>query len=392
MAASYDVIVIGAGPGGSSAARALAEQGVKTLLLDRARFPRDKPCGGGVNLRAARLLPFSLKPVTEQVVSSVRFSFRMGRPFRYSYPQPLTFMTQRSRLDTFLVEQAIVGGAQFRDGCPVRDINLDGKAVTVRTERDAYQARVIIGADGANGIVARAVGLGGHRMAVAYEGNVPYSTELAERWRGIIGLDLGALSGGYGWLFPKGDHVNVGVGGWQAAVGPRLRAHLSALCSYYHLPEDQLFGRRGYRLPLRRPGAPIVQGPVLLVGDAAGLIDPLSGEGIYGAVYSATIAVPHVVAYVQGMVPDLTGYQCDIERLLVPELAASRQLQLVFHHMPAPFVALLRANPLFWRALCRIIRGELTYNGFLSRLGPFRRLLDCWAAYAGQRLVGIADR
>src|SRR5687768_6348536 len=104
---AYDVIVVGAGPGGSTVARELTERGVLTLLLDKEQFPRDKPCGGGITARTAALLPFGIEPVTERVISTVRFSYSMGSASSYTYHRPLVYMTQRSRFDAFLLEKAV---------------------------------------------------------------------------------------------------------------------------------------------------------------------------------------------------------------------------------------------------------------------------------------------
>src|SRR3972149_4045135 len=109
----YDAIVVGAGPAGSTLARVLARGGVRVLLLDRASFPRDKPCGGGVSLRAASLLGLDLSSVTEQTIFDVRVSYRLGKVFRHRYPQPLVYMTQRCRLDALLADQAEAAGVQF---------------------------------------------------------------------------------------------------------------------------------------------------------------------------------------------------------------------------------------------------------------------------------------
>ncbi len=109
----YDVIVVGAGPGGSTAARECAERGLSTLLLDKASFPRDKPCGGGVNIRAARLLPFDLAPVVEREIYGIRFSLRLSGAYTRRADAPLTYLTQRSRLDHYLVERAVAAGAKL---------------------------------------------------------------------------------------------------------------------------------------------------------------------------------------------------------------------------------------------------------------------------------------
>src|SRR3990172_6744762 len=116
----YDAIVAGAGPAGSTAARILARKGASVLLLERARFPRDKPCGGGVTLRAAACHELDLSPVVEQTITGARFSLRLGDAFDRRYEQPLTYMTQRCRLDAFLAEAAVKAGAAFQDGGPAR--------------------------------------------------------------------------------------------------------------------------------------------------------------------------------------------------------------------------------------------------------------------------------
>src|SRR5579875_3710388 len=152
----YDVIVAGAGPAGSTAAREAAAKGASVLLLDRARFPRDKPCGGGVNVRAANLLPFSLAPVIERTISGIEVTVNLEHRFARSYPRPLTYMTQRARLDAFLVEQAIAAGAQLHDDDAVQAIDCEAGGVTVRTRCGAYCGGLLVGADGANGVVARA--------------------------------------------------------------------------------------------------------------------------------------------------------------------------------------------------------------------------------------------
>ncbi|MGH3041912.1 MAG: FAD-dependent oxidoreductase, partial [Gaiellaceae bacterium] len=118
----YDVIVVGAGPAGSTCAHRLASAGASVLLVDRARFPRDKPCGGGVTGRAARLLPFSLAPVVEDTVTSVRMRLRYGSWFERGEGAPLVLMTQRLRLDAYLVEQAVDAGAELRDGLKVESV------------------------------------------------------------------------------------------------------------------------------------------------------------------------------------------------------------------------------------------------------------------------------
>lgn len=382
MARTCDVIVVGAGPGGSTAAYELAQAGASVLLLDRADFPRDKPCGGGVLISAVKMLPYSLDPVTEQTITCFRVRYKRTWEFEHRYHEPLAIMTQRSRLDAFMVEQAVAAGAEFRDGSPVRGI--DGTSITL-ANGDVHEAGVIIAADGANGVVRRALGLPRLRGAVALEGNADRSEQLAgRRWNDAVGLELGSMPGGYGWVFPKADHCNVGLGGFPSAA-PKLRSELSSYAGCESFDADALTELRGHHLPLRDPNSALVAGPVAFIGDAAGLVDPLSGEGIGNAIRSGQLAAEAALEFLSGESTDLSGYQRSIEAEIEPELRVARQLQALFHQCPWPYVQLLRHSDRFWTAFCRIVRGESSYTKFQSRLGPAKVLVDAAAAFAERR-------
>ena len=127
----YDAIVIGAGPGGSTAAHRLAAGGAQVLLLDRATFPRDKPCGGGVTMRALKQAPVDITPVVEHVVTIAELRLGFRRTAERGKGGPLAYMTQRSRLDAFLAEHAALAGAEFRDGVKVTAVETDERGAVV---------------------------------------------------------------------------------------------------------------------------------------------------------------------------------------------------------------------------------------------------------------------
>ena len=375
----YDAIVVGAGPAGSTSARLLARGGARVLLLDKAAFPRDKPCGGGVTFRADEALDLDLSPVTEREIYGGRFSANMKHMFERTSPRLLARMTQRSRLDAYLAEQATVAGAEFRDGAGIEEIALEASGVRVRAGGDVYRARVLIGADGVNGVTARTLGLApAAEHSVALEANYPLDDALAERWASKIGLDLAGVPGGYAWVFPKGDHLNVGVGGWKS-IGPTLRGRLARYATYMGLDPARLEGHRGYQLPLRRDHSAVAKGKAMLVGDAAALVDPVSGEGIWAAFVSGRLAAEEAGRLFSGEVSDLRGYQAALEAAMHDEIVASRRIMVLLQHMPPISVMLLKYNNVIWRYLEQIIRGELTYPELPEKLGPLRHVLYRWA-------------
>ena len=265
-----DVIIVGAGPAGSTAAREIASRGKRVLLLDRARFPRDKPCGGAVTIRCANLLPFDLSPVIEDEVTGARIRLRNGPDIVRDHPHTLTYMTQRRRFDHYLVEQAQEAGVDFRDGQRVQraerlgdgtyevTVGPNGRGGAGGTE-ETHRAPVVLGADGANGVIATALGYEHPaESAVALEANLPCPDGVPDWLRGRVALQLGVMEGGYGWLFPKGDHVNVGC------VEPKrvrdLRVGIPAPLQVRDQGCGGMRGRRhgsGFLLESRRCQAPL---------------------------------------------------------------------------------------------------------------------------------------
>jgi geranylgeranyl reductase family protein len=354
---------------------------VEVLLLDRARFPRDKPCGGAVTRRAVRWAPCDLGPVVEHVVSIAELLDGDGCTRVREAAQPIAYMTQRRRLDHFLVEHATAAGAHFRDGVGrvVMDAD-DPRTVVVQGER--LRARVVIGADGANGIAARALQLGEiQATGVALEGNLPRASADLSRYDGRGVVQFGVMPGGYGWIFPKGDHLNVGIGGWLAE-GPRLRSQLKLFCEQHQLPFEALQNIRGHHLPMRAPQATLANGNGCLVGDAAGLVDPLTGDGIYECFLSAQLACDNVLALLDGHTSNLQGYQDSLADRLRSHHWASWLVKRALDRFPRTTYRIVTSRPV-WSVIRDLLTGELEDFGSATGLRRLPlRLVDAAAAAA----------
>jgi len=364
----YDVAVVGAGPAGSTTAYRLARAGARVLLVDKARFPRDKPCGGGLTLRAVRELPFAADPVVEDVIRRVECRLNYRTSFERG-SRELCLMTQRRRLDHYLVERAVEAGAEFRDG--------------VRLDPDSLGARIIVGADGANGTTARRLGLGGAIVnGVALEGNVSHARVNKKRYAGRMVLEFGVVPGGYGWVFPKGDHVNVGVGGWES-IGPSAREQLRLLCRRHGIDPKDVVDIRGHRLPMRSPGTRLARDNTLLVGDAAGLVDPVSGDGMYEAFVSSRLAAAAIADVLDGKATSVEPYGAALRQELDPVASAGWGAKVALDRFPRATFAIMRL-PVTWRALEKIVVGELATPS--SARGAERRamkLIELIARRAG---------
>jgi geranylgeranyl reductase family protein len=349
----------------------LASAGASVLLLDRARFPRDKPCGGGLTIRAVTRLPFSVDHVVEDVVDCIELGLAHKRRYERPSNGPIILMTQRARLDAYLAAQAVAAGAEFCDGTRVGRVEANEHVAIV----DGIRADVVIGADGANGISARALGLCAEPAhGVALEGNLSGEDVDIDDYRGRVVLELGTVRGGYGWIFCKGDHINVGVGGWDYE-GPRLREHLRLLCRARRLPLEKLRDLRGFRLPIARPGATIARGRALVVGDAAGLVDPFSGDGMYEAFLSAELAADAALDLLAGRASGLEPYEERLRAALAFQLEVSWSAKVALDRFPRVLFELGRTDAI-QRGLQKLARGELQPDASRRRSRAGRRALS----------------
>ncbi|OGB91216.1 MAG: hypothetical protein A3G35_05025 [candidate division NC10 bacterium RIFCSPLOWO2_12_FULL_66_18] len=367
----YDVAIVGAGPAGSTAARELARGGARVCLLDRARFPRPKPCGGALSPRVLRHLPSGVEGLVRARIQRAVFTFRSCRPFEVTSTLPMGYMVCREEFDAWLCGSAEEAGACVREGVAVRRVERTGTGFAVRASGEDIRASWVVGADGANSLVAAQ--LLPRRLPAKFigvESEVPYEGDDLEE---TVLVDVGRYPGGYAWAFPKGDRVNVGVM-LEFPRGRELRGALAAFVGGVPgLPSAAAacWQSAPVAAPLREP-APCAGTGVLLVGDAARLADPFLGEGIYYAIKSGSLAAKALLAG-RNEADAAARYETAVAEAIWPDLRAASRIASLFHRSPRWWHRILSRMPTSLMQYVAVLTGEQSYTGLLrlvvDRLG-----------------------
>jgi geranylgeranyl reductase family protein len=369
-----DVLVVGGGPAGAVAALTLARAGVRVTVLDKKRFPRDKPCGGGIRHGVLRRFPWLAGWLEDAVsvhrVHKVRMESPAGATVTAALEAPIYLTLRRRELDAALLARARREGAAVEEGARVTEVTPAGGGVTVRcVDGRAFTAALVIGADGVNGVVARAAGLGAgfgeDALAIDTMEETPLdelrmadpdTMYVAYGWRGWPG---------YGYVFPKADCVDAGVGFrlsfFKRSLGGAPYAHHRRFLEEA-AARGVVRGRsnparfHAYRLPLGGPLARTYADRVLVCGDAGGFVNAYTGEGIYYAMVTGEHAGATAVrALDRGdpRAPALAEYQVRWQAEIGDELRESVRIQRRLFAHPALADRIIRAAARDAR-LCRL--------------------------------------
>lgn len=375
----FDALIVGAGPAGSHLAFLLAGEGLRVALMDRDTFPRDKVCGGGLSPKTLDHLGIDLAPVIEQRTTGALITYRNRATIEKAVdPSPGCTVLRRD-FDYFLLQRAVAAGARFFPGRAFVDVKtgIDGKAgsetalghLTVRTSRETLRTAMLFAADGVGSAVRKRV-FGKHLVAYvpALEALVKVDEskmdEAAEIFDNRVLFDLGGMQRGYGWIFPKRDHLNVGV--YSPFGGQRLREELARFMGCYPLLAQARSVRyQGYAIPLRNRRDEFARGRVWLVGDAAGLAEAVFGEGIYFALKSAALAAQAFKE--SGFRPEGRRYQKLLGDELLPELRAARIIARMLYAAPRYSFRHLASDPRINDYFAGLITGETGYRECLWR-------------------------
>ncbi len=366
-ATCFDVIVVGAGPGGSNAAAVCLESGLTVLQLEALPFPRMKPCAGGITPKSLIALRGNLASQLRGTATRIEFASATGEGSSFEPKFPLLRFVHRPDFDAELVRRNCSrSGFRFLDGERVEAVRWDG-VFRVESSRGSYRARQLIGADGSTGVVNRVFRVASPRgRATAIETEIPRPAGV--RTCADPCFDFGAVDQGYGWVFPKNDYWSVGL----YTIGERTPGFRKKLGHYIaekgltEFPEGTVVGHRygigGYRL--EPPDC-----PVYVVGDAGGFAEAITGEGIYSALRSGAIA-GETAARVHGGLGLPAEYYRRLWKDVLWDTRISWHAARYFYRDTGRWIAFLR-NPLVWRPLVEGYTEGATVAGCLFWGGLF---------------------
>ena len=375
-----DVVVVGAGAAGAAAAFHLAASGLEVLLLERASFPRSKPCGGGMAASMQGLFPFDLSPAVDSVIDQVRFTWCLGDPVTAVLPGDSPFwIVRRSVLDAYLVEQAQAAGATFLTGVAVESLQRAGDCWQLQARAPEgkplqLQARAVVIADGSCSLLAARHGLGPSQPRYAETVSVEVDCEVSDP--STARFEFGLVRHGFCWTFPRNGGYSIGVGTFIGRDPANAEAVLSQL-----LPSLGLTPQAGVRQPgrlriwdghhpLHGQGA---NAGLVVVGDAASLCDPFLAEGLRPALISGCRAAEALIAWLAEDSQALAGYTNRMRAEWGASMAWGKRIAQVFYRVPRVGYQLGIKRPTAPQRIAQILSGEMGYGDIAQRV--IRRLL-----------------
>jgi geranylgeranyl reductase family protein len=360
----YDVIVVGAGPSGSILAYLLAAQGISTLLLEKETLPRYKACGGGLTYKAIQNIPFSVKPLVEVEALGGVVSYKGNFLLKVNVDQPFAALVMRDKFDYYLAQKAVEAGACLREKVVFNGLEQEASFVIAQTSQGIFTGRWLVGADGVNSAVARSIGLLSNRVTgVALEAEVKVPQFAQAQQNAYATFDFGALRNGYGWIFPKSDHLSVGILQTRPDRSTDIKIALkNFIASQAVLAGCTIIKQKGHLIPIGGQSEILHSSRVLLVGDAANLADPWLGEGLYYAIASARIAAEILQTMCKKENGDLSLYTTQINRGMITQFKSASAFAKFVYRNPYLGSKILSKSPGMQKTIFNAISGKITYQ------------------------------
>ena len=379
----YDVIIVGAGPAGSSAARRCAQLGASTLLIDSAVFPRDKLCGGGLSGQAMSYLDFGLPPaIVERDIFGARVHFG-ERSVTVRKPYRVGVTVSRYNLDFFLTQKASELGVNLLEGTRVSSLVYGQDCVQVMTGKEKHLGSMVIGCDGFNSVVARYVRRK-HRKneyGICLESKIPSDSATIDSYiRDAIDIHFGIVYGGYGWVFPYKEHFYVGIGGMASQLENPRKVMRDFLVTIGFSSDIEM---KGHPIPAGGVRRKTIADRLLLAGDAAGFVDTFYGEGLAFAIRSGQIAGEVAISALKRgdcSTPGLRSYSERCRKEFGIDLQYSLLFSNLMHRFPKILLRLLASDGDVLDKYLEVPARRRSYRSFLAWLFPRLPLLYAKAA------------
>ena len=364
----FDVAIIGAGPAGATLAYYLASSGISVIVLEKNKFPRYKCCGGGITTKTAGLLDPELSGFFEDSISSINITYAGDTGLQKDYERPLLYTVMRDRFDHALITMAEKAGAVVFTDRLVNNFVSGEEYVDVATNRENIRVEFLVGADGIDSFVARtAVIKGSRNRLLGIETEVRVSDNDMVKWRSRVLIEIGRIAAGYAWVFPKADHLSIGIG-CLSHNAKYLKKQYYEFLNSLNLEHSEIKHWGSGFIPICT-GSPVVnKGRIALVGDAAGLADPLTGEGIYNAIISARLAAIALKNTLTDGKTDLNEYSRLVENIIVPEMKLANTFSKIFTLFPHRIFKLMQQDERVWMGCCQLLLGDRSYIDVKNRL------------------------
>jgi len=341
--------VIGGGPAGATCARKAAEAGLDVLLLEKANHPRDKPCGGALGPFAVQNLDLDISPMIEHTFHGALVHTPSQKKVILTSKNLTGHLITRSRFDSYLLQKAVDEGVEVIQGVEVVGLEQLRSGIRALAVGDSYKSHLLVGADGVNSIIARKLGVrpkwASDQVAMCISAEVPLNTKDVESVMmthgaegcPVIELYFDLVSWGYGWCFPKEKGLSVGVG-CRLDKREDLRHAWEKLVTKIELDkgiELDTSRKVSSRVPLGGKIHRSIARRSMLIGDAAGLVSPITGEGISYAIQSGSLAAKIASEAVEMKTPThVVEYDTQLKKKLEKELIDSRWIADILHRSP----------------------------------------------------------
>ena len=409
MKKNFDVIISGAGPSGSLLGYLLSKKNISSLILEKEVFPRYKVCAGGIQWKALQFLPYNINEIIEKKIYGIYFARRLKDIFYKKYSEPLIYTFERAKLDDFMAKKALESGCSINFSEKIKNFEISENEVKVWTQKDIYFSKILVGADGASSIIYKKLNKDTKlQKIVGYETEIPLNHEssypLSDE---SVVLDFGGVKKGYVWIFPKNSNLSIGGGG-PVRDALNIKKYLEWFLQNYHGKLDKNFNTPGrhslfnsksskiekkenrfikqvqtdgteagfqnlnklnaHFIPVRSDKTFLCDYRVLSVGDAAGLGDAFTGEGIHNALLSSIIASDSISSAFSGFNFNFSDYREKINSDIYANIKNSMLISKIFFSSPYFYYKLIKSNDNLFNSCAKILRGEKKYSDVLNKL------------------------